>query len=241
MAIVVSDIVAHTGWTYETTPDIQRYSPYSGTGQTTGSWTPPTTGLLICAVSWYNQGGNQDPTISGNNLTWVAMCTPGGWNGRQIGFWGADASGATTGTTTLAWGAALYRFNANFFQVTGTDYLNGIAQTGAQYKLNGTATPSTSYSITFDSGEQYSGDRVIAMFLSEGGGDTRSPTNSFTAAGNPYPNAMSMYRTDAYSQTGGMSWTGSYARYGAMLELKIAQDKSLVLPNQRTMQHLRAR
>src|SRR5688572_25793135 len=63
------------------------------------SWTPPTSGLIKVAVWSREAAGPNQPTISGNNLTWTAIATVVASTVHRLTLFGANASGSSAGVT----------------------------------------------------------------------------------------------------------------------------------------------
>ena len=106
-------------------PDITTTASASSYSNT--SWTPPTSGLIILIVESKLGTNPNVPTVTGNNLTWVNLGNSefdfgaGAWRGR-ITLFAANASGSSTGATTISFGGqAQNRFDASFFLAEGVD------------------------------------------------------------------------------------------------------------------------
>jgi hypothetical protein len=149
----IEKIISFTNLGNSANPDIADSS--DATSYSNSSWTPPTDGLILLFVSTQTatSGAQVAPTVSGNNLTWVQIATrqfddPGGTDLRRITLFAADASGSTTGQTTIDFGSnTQLNCLASFFQATGVDLSGGVAAAFVQSPTN-EGTDGTESSVT---------------------------------------------------------------------------------------------
>src|SRR5205807_9520863 len=99
------------------TPDF--WSTANTNSFATGSWTPPTSGLLVLFVGdEVGSGTPNQPTVSGNSVTWTAIKTINVGVNRFTLF-GANSAGSAAGATTVAFaGQSQSGCEASFFHVT---------------------------------------------------------------------------------------------------------------------------
>lgn len=210
--------------TYRATPEIA-----SGTDATSyvgSSWTPPTDELVILQVASTNTTSpppNQ-PTVSGNGITWTAIksiLTPNSVS--RLTLFGAYTNGASAGAVTVDFGGETQRdCQAVFLTASGTDVANGVAQTFVQSPTN-TEASSASLAITLAAAAS-ADNRPIAGFV-----------QTFVAGNTPqtdwteyYDNAIDevlelQYREDAFSTAAlctASSGTGNWC--GIAAEIKAA-------------------
>jgi hypothetical protein len=193
------------------------------TSYTNISWTPPTIGLImVYVVSNTAAGTPTTPTMSGNSLTWTQIATVGnGTIHKRITLFGANASGSTTGITTVDFGAETQdRCEAAFMSVTGVDLTGGVAAAFVQAPP-GDAT-GTSGSITLaPAGDSL--NRPISGWHLNAGGISIIPRANWTevdqlTVGN---RTETQCRPDAFETTASATWDGaSRAWLGIAAELK---------------------
>jgi hypothetical protein len=127
MPIAFVNLGNSVGPTSAVNPDINTAT--NATSYANSSWTPPTTGIILLAITCSrNSGGADACTVSGNGLTWTQfgdnVVTAGG---EKLLFFAALAAGATTGATTISWGSnTQLHCTAEFCQVTGVDVSGGL-------------------------------------------------------------------------------------------------------------------
>jgi len=220
MAIVFTNLGASAN------PDIANAADQAS--YTNTSWAPPATGLIIACV--YNRrtvGAADNPTMSGNNLTWLNVKTyvPPDTDtpNSRLTMFGANASGSTTGATTVDFGGnTQLGCYTSFFGATGVDLSGGVAsafvQTPTADGLSGTAT------VTLAAAGD-AANRPIAFvwhFATEG----HTPRASWTEADDmsgagPNIGMMTQYREDAFETTASATWTTTSVGWGIIAaELK---------------------
>jgi hypothetical protein len=215
-------------------PDFNRNEDLSA--YTNTSWTPPTSDLICVFVNSERSGAGtaNQPTISGNSLTWTAIATATlGTNngGSRVTLFGANASGSTAGTTTIDFASQTQTHcEASFFKATGVDLLGGVAAAFVQSPTNtGTAT---SGSVTLAASGN-ANNRPIAGFYHEAN-EAVTPRANWTelddlADSGPGANLETQQRTDAFETTASATWTTSAKWIGVAAELKASN--SLPLPS----------
>jgi len=205
----------------EVNPDINLATDV--TSYSNASWTPPTDGLIIAFVLSARSGGPDTPTMSGNSLTWVQIGTTLAiGSGRGLSLFAANASGATTGATTVSFGAnTQLGCIVSFFQATGVDLSGGVAAAFVQSPSNsGTAT---SGSVTLSAAAS-SANRPIAAFghlVNEVSTERANWTEVDDMHGVGFPRGLiTQWRSDAFETTASASWTTSADWGGIAAELK---------------------
>lgn len=201
----------------------------SGTDATSyasASWTPPTSGaILVWIFSAEANGLNEVASVSGNGLTWVKIgqC---GWAPstltRRTTLFAAWASGATTGVTTVDFGAnTQLGCIAIFTQVTGTfgpSNIRDIFPQGASYRGN-----DVSGSFNFPNQEASSASRAIACFAHLANETTTERTNwtelEDQSGAGPLRGVEVQVRTDAWEATASATWTTSSLWAGFGVEI----------------------
>jgi hypothetical protein len=120
-------------------PDFQSGS--AATSYANASWTPPTSGLILYAVdSRFGTGPNQ-PTVTGNGLTWVNVGTVTVSTIHRLTLFGANATGSSAGATTTDFaGQSQVWCMGVFAHVTGVDLSGGVAAAFVQVATNSTAS-----------------------------------------------------------------------------------------------------
>src|SRR5438876_4210926 len=95
---------------------------------TPSSWTPPGSGLIVLFVANEVTSGTADqPTVSGNGVTWTAIKTIAVAPNRLTLF-GANAAGSSTGVTTIDFaGSGQIGCEASFFHASNVDLSGGVA------------------------------------------------------------------------------------------------------------------
>src|SRR5439155_1313859 len=119
----------------------------SASSYATASWTPPTSGLLVLFVGdEVGSGTPNQPTVSGNSVTWTAIKTINvGLN--RFTLFGANSAGSAAGATTVAFaGQSQSGCEASFFHVTNVDLSGGVtaafvqSPTGSGTAVSGSIT-----------------------------------------------------------------------------------------------------
>jgi hypothetical protein len=202
-------------------PDIN--SDTDASSYANASWTPPTSGLIVVFV-YHRATTATTPTISGNSLTWtqIASHRDAGGNWR-ITLFGANASGSSTGATTVDFGGQTQLFcRASFFQVTDADLTGGVAAAFVQ-TVTGEGSAATSLSLTL-SAAGHADNRPISGFAhSQNQGKTpRTNWTELDDVTGSFPNASveTQYRSDAFETTASATWTTSATAVGIAAEIK---------------------
>jgi hypothetical protein len=206
-------------------PDINNST--NATSYSNTEWTPPSSGLIVLFVATREAAGlNGPPTVTGNSLTWTQIATYV-WtdlttNDWRVTLFAADASGSSTGVTTIDFGSdTQLACNASFFQVTGVDISGGVANAFVQTPTN--SGNGTSGSITL-AAASHADNRPISFFLHslEEGVIPRAnwtELDEFTGVG-PIRGMNTQYRDDAFETTASASWITSDNWGGMAAELK---------------------
>lgn len=187
------------------------------------SWTPPTDGIILVWIQARDEASTvRNPTMSGNSLTWVRILTfdpSAGGNGLSLFI--ADASGATTGATTVDFGGNnQVHCNMLFFQATGVDISGGVASAVVQQPT--TSGSDTTGTVTFSAAGD-AANRMCSFFWHQveetvtGDGDW-TDLDSFTGAGQAR-GMLSQYRGDATDTAVTNTWTTSASYGGVGVEL----------------------
>jgi len=189
------------------------------------SWTPPTTGIIIVFVTAKRAGATDTPTMSGNSLTWtqIGSTLDMGGNNHRMTLFAADATGATTGVTTIDFaGNTQIYCTASFFQVTGVDISGGVAAAFIQQPTNGEASNTTG-TITLAAAAN-SNNRPIAAFFHIVN-EAKTPRANWTELDDltgtaPTRNLETQYRDDAFETTASATWATADRWAGMAAELK---------------------
>jgi hypothetical protein len=190
-------------------PDISSASTLSSFPNT--SWSPPTSGLIIVFVRSFRTGGGDPnvPTISGNGLTWVQIATAlNATSNHRLTLFAANASGATTGVTTIDFaGQNQDGCRASFFLDDGADLSGGVAAAFVQ-AVAGSAT-GTSASITLAAAGN-SSNRCISGWAVAGAVSftPRASWSEMDELGGT-GHLETQYRSDVFENTASATWGGS--------------------------------
>jgi hypothetical protein len=200
-------------------PDISSTSTLSSFANS--SWSPPSSGLIAVFVRSFRSGGGDPnvPTISGNGLTWVQIATVS--NGtHRLTLFGADASGSTTGATTVSFaGQNQDGCKAFFMLLDDADLSGGVAAAFVQAPT-GSATD-TSASITLAAAGN-SVNRPISGWAVAGSVSFTPRTDwtemdEITGTGH----LETQYRSDAFDTAASATWGGSSQNWvGIAAEVK---------------------
>jgi hypothetical protein len=202
-------------------PDLA--SGIDATSYVNSSWTPPTSGLIIATVYSRRFGGGDPitPTMSGNGVAWVQIATVMVAGTHRLTLFGANASGSTTGATTVDFGAETQDFmHVNFMGATGVNLSGGAAAAFVQAPTGGTSGTSASISLSIGADPL---NRLFAAFsLSTTPGMTArsgwTPADdqaAFTAE------SQTQHRSGAFDTAASATWDGtSRAWVGIAVELK---------------------
>lgn len=218
MAIVFANLGASTN------PDIS--SGTDATSYSNTSWTPPTSGLIVCDVIAKRAAALDTPTVSGNGITWVQIGSTlnCGGNNHGLSRFAANAAGSTTGATTIDFGSnTQIHCSASFYHVTGVDLSGGVAaafvspgiETATGIGTTGTVTRSAAAS---------SENRPIAAFF-HAANEGKTPRTNWTELDDlpgtsGVRNLQTQYRSDAFETTASATWTTSENWGGIASELK---------------------
>jgi hypothetical protein len=205
-------------------PDIN--DPTNLTEYTTSSWTPPSSGLIIVAVWTRESGGAPFPTISGNSLTWTSIKTYAYDSIYGLAIFGANASGSSTGITTITYASSPAAGFISFFSATGVDLSGGVAAAFVQTPTNSGAA-ATSGSVTLSAAGD-ANNRPIAVFEHHANEATTHRTNWTEGddmhGDGPDRALHTQYRSDAFETTASASWSTS-TNWGCIAaELKAASS-----------------
>lgn len=203
-------------------PDIN--SGADATSYASASWTPPTDGLILLYISSRNGSGlNSVVDVTGNSLTWIKIAEPTFDAGTErLSLFAADATGATTGATTINYGAnTQLHCAASFFQATDIDLSGGVAAAFVQTpSASGTGT---SGSVTLAAASD-ANNRPISAFdhrANEASTERVNWTEFDDLAGAGSLRSLgSQVRSDAFETTASATWTTSAAWGGLAAELK---------------------
>lgn len=206
-------------------PDIN--SSTDATSYATASWTPPTSGLIIVYVVGARTAGPTTPTMSGNGLTWVQI---GSTLSMQVGeralsLFGANASGSSTGATTIDFGGVTQLgCLASFFHAGGVDLSGGVAAAFVQTVTN-TANSGTTGSITLAPADGADNRPIVGFYHSTS--EASTPRTNWSELDDiqgtsPSRALETQYREDAFETTASATWATSSFRGGIAAELKAA-------------------
>lgn len=208
----------------------------------TASWTPPTTGLIILFAgnTQTSVAAAAVSSVTGNSLTWnvIATATFGASSIRRITLIGADATGATTGATTINYGGVTQTgFIGEFFQATGVDLSGGVSLGGSgvfvQAPVVNAGASAMSGSVTLAAASA-ADNRPISCF-SSATNEVMTPRASWTEMDDmggtaPTRNMECQSRTDAFEATASASWatSGVWGAIAAELKATAAATTSLL-------------
>jgi len=206
-------------------PDIASASDLAA--YTNSSWAPPSSGLIVACV--YNRrttAAADLPTMTGNSLTWTQVVThvpSGDGTSSRMTIFGANASGSTTGTTTVDFGGnTQLGCYTSFVGATGVDLSGGIAAAFIQTPTGqgGSGTATVTLSAAGDAN-----NRPFA-YVWHFANELHTPRASWTEADDmsgagPNIGVMTQYRTDAFETTATATWTTTTVAWGIIAaELK---------------------
>jgi hypothetical protein len=209
-------------------PDFASQTP--ATSFSTASWTPPTSGLILLSIYAVKVGGSEIPTVSGNSLTWVQIATHlnGNW---RLSLFAANASGSTTGATTVSFGGnSQLRCLASFAQATGIDLSGGAAATFVQTVAE-TDAATTTPSITLAAASN-AANRPYVAFSNGGivdiGNRPVTPRTNWTELDEMFVTdggiLETQFRSNAFETTASASVTGATTWEGIAVELKVEPE-----------------
>jgi hypothetical protein len=215
--------IAFTNLGASANPDINDGT--NATSYANTSWTPPTDGIIVVYVQSRRSGFIDTPSLSGNSLTWTQQgSTLDCGDSYALSLWAADASGATTGATTIDYGSnTQLGCVASFFQVTGVDISGGISAAFVQTPTN-TGTTELEGTVTLSAAGN-AANRPIAGFVHDVE-EANTPRTNWTelddmsGAGHAR-SVITEYRDDAFETTGSATWATAPTVWGGIAaELK---------------------
>lgn len=193
------------------------------------SWTPPTSGMIVAiVVNVRTLSPPNVPTISGNSLTWVQVANQSFDNNSQFTIFAANASGSTTGVTTIDFAGQVQRqCGVSFFQVNNSDVAGGVAQTFVQNVFN-SGVGATEATVTLSAAGNSNNRPIFATWRS--GTANTTPRANWTelddlgGGGDSFVGPETQFRSDAFETTGSATWAvaETWRAYGA--EIKAAVD-----------------
>lgn len=187
------------------------------------SWTPPTSGLIIVAVWSRNAAGPNEPTISGNGLTWEKIATVLASSVHRLTLFGANASGSSAGVTTVDFaGQTQIGCTALFSFADDVDLSGGVAAAFVQAVSN-TGTNIQTLSITL-AAASHADNRPFAAF-SHAANEVTEPRTNWTelddiAGAGPTRGTATQYRSDSFETTASASWASAVTALGIAVEIK---------------------
>lgn len=212
MTITFSNLGVSAAPDFFNNSDLSSYS--------TGSWTPPTSGLILCFVGdRISTSGSAPtppaPTVSGNGITWTQISTVlwrvvSGTARVRLTLFAANASGSSTGATTIDFGGNVrVRCDASFFLAEGVDLSGGVAAAFVQAATN-SSTLSNSLSVSL-AAAGHADNRPVAGVYTDVNEDV-TPRASWTEAddsgsSSPVSRLATQYREDAFDSAASASWT----------------------------------
>lgn len=186
------------------------------------SWTPPTSGLIIVFVIGDKASGSGTPTtpsMSGNGITWSGSAiNPLDCGGRVgLSVFVANASGSTTGATTVTFGSTNQTLcSFLFMHATNVNFTPSLPATIVQiYATTGSGT-SASIGLT---GAASIYNRPIAAFYKDSN-VLSTPRANWTEMDDlttvtELHSLETQVRSDAFDTDASASWTGTL-NYGGM-------------------------
>ena len=165
------------------------------------------------------------PTIAGNNLTWtqIGSTLVFATSTRTLALFGANASGATSGITTVTFANTQLGCTVSFFHATGVDLASGVAAAFVQNVSNSGTGTAGSVTLAAASATK---NRAISGWCHLANEVTTHATNWTEAddlAGIGHMRgSQTQYRTDAFDTAAAATWTTSSAWGGIAAELKAA-------------------
>jgi hypothetical protein len=238
MAISFSNLGAST------TPDIN--SSTDAASYASASWAPPASGLIILFVaSMQASGALATPTVSGNSLTWTQIatvtCDPsGGVDRKRLTLFGANASGSTTGATTIAFGGTTQiGLRASFSTATGVYLTAGVSAAFVQAKTNFSNSSPTSLSIAL-SAASHADNRPVSGFLHKIN-EAATPRSGWTelddlANSSQDCDLETQYKT-TYETTASASWSTTADCCGIAAEIKSDSGGAGTTPSFSTLEY----
>jgi len=217
MAIAFSNLGASTN------PDI--LDAVDRSSYSNSSWTPPTSGLIWVYVYNIVSGTPNQPTISGNSLTWTAIKTQLLGTTYRLTLFGADAAGSSTGVTTVDMGGqSQFGCCASFGAAAGVDLSGGVTAAFVQSPTaSGFAAPPQSVTLA---GAAHADNRpILGAGISTNTAHT--PRANWTELDelnmggvDPFCNLSTQYRDDAFETTASVTWTNTTNYILVAAELK---------------------
>lgn len=232
--------IAFTNLGASATPDLT--DGVDRTNYANVSWTPPTTGVIVCFVA-NTKATAADAVISltGNGITYVNLTTAtfGASSIKRLTLFMADATGATAGVTTAAFVGNQTSCNMSFFQATGVDISGGIA-VGAgkaviQAPVVNAGAAATSGSVTLAAAAS-ANNRPISAF-NTGSNEALTERTNWTEMDDlggtaPTRALETQVRSDAFETTASATWatSGVWGAIAAELNATAAAATSLLPP-----------
>lgn len=207
MAITFSNLGSSANPDINDNTDLNTYS--------NSSWTPPSSGLIVVFVSSRATSGSTNlPSISGNSLTWTQIATVNFANAHTMTLFGANASGSTTGVTTITFGGQTQQAcRASFFLAEGVDLSGGVAAAFVQ-SPTGSGSGADNGSVTLSAASD-SNNRPIAGF-GHSANEGKTPRANWTelddlTGGFGGTMVETQYRSDTFETTASATWVTSSA------------------------------
>lgn len=221
-------------------PDLA--SSGSGTSFSNSSWTPPTSGLILAFIGSKRSGAlpSEPTSLTGNGITWTKIGSSANSTANiRVTLYGANASGSSTGATTVSFGAETqFRGFMSFFLAEGIDLSGGVAAAFVQAPTN-TADASGSISITL-SAAGASGNLPVAGFILDAS-DAITPTWTEVDEMTNSRNLETQWKSDSFSTTASASiavgtnyWAGIAAELKAEITTSIKTINGLAKASVKT-------
>lgn len=223
MAITFTNLGASQGTAVA--PDVNTST--NAASYATSSWTPPTTGIIILfVINSRDTDLSVEPTVSGNSLTWLKIATvaiDSGVDTYRITLFAADAAGATTGATTVSFGAETQSgCILEFLQAEGVNIGEGIAAAFIQSPTN-SGTAATSGSVTLAGASNSNNRPVVCFFHAANEGTGRNPAwdeADDLRHATPAMAGETQSRSDVFDTAATATWTTSSDWLGIAAELR---------------------
>lgn len=223
-----------------TTPDINSGVDrqfYSGS-----SWTPPTSGLLLCFLtSSVGAGTPSVPTLFGNNLQWYQISTAiyGVSSSNRLTLFAANATGSAASLMSFSFAETQLCCRASFFMVSGStvNFNQGVTGSIAQVvsaSVNGGNTGTVTLAAASNA------DNRPIFGVVHGANEATAPKTGWTelddlASTNPAQGLETQYQPTAFDTDPNATWATSALWVAMGAEVKGAQstqtlDLSVSLP-----------
>lgn len=202
-------------------PDFTAYN--DATSYANASWTPPTSELIfVYVLNVVGSGTPNQPTMSGNSLTWTAIKSVTS-SLYRLTLFGANASGSAAGATTVDMaGQTQISMAAAFGKATDADLSGTVAAAFVQSPTNfGTATSGsiTLAAVGHADNRPISGWALVANL-------SMTARTSWTELDEVLEvqqniRTETQYRSDDFETTASVTWGGSSQLYfGIAAEIK---------------------